>query len=82
MSGNITKQDAKAGLKRCYRFIRWPDSQGAESRWKMNHGNGRLGLPGFVPSVCLPPDKPAQPPLPASPAPLSTGMPTRNPDTV
>lgn len=76
MSGNITKQDAKAGLKRCCRLICCPDSQDAESPWKTNLENGRLGLHGLVPSVCLPAEKLL------SPAPLSTDMPAHNPDTV
>lgn len=54
MSGNSKKQDAKAGLKQRYSLRRWPDSQDAESRWKMKHGNGGAGLPGLVPSGCLP----------------------------
>lgn len=32
MSGNIIKQDAKAGLKRYQRLLCWPDSQDAESQ--------------------------------------------------
>lgn len=52
MSRNITKQDAKSGLKRRYRLMYWPGSPDAESRWKRIHANDRLSLPGMVPPVC------------------------------
>lgn len=83
MSGNITKQDAKAGLKQCYRLICWPDSQDAESQWKMNQGMADAAYLAWSHlSVTYQRSQHSHLCQPASPAPLSTDMPTHNPDTV